>query len=52
MIEGERVTVTGAFGAVTAGQQTATVTRSVNGVVRTHTAGAAVLVYDQARYAY
>lgn len=52
VIEGERVTVTGAFGAVTAGQQTATVTRSVNGVVRTHTAGAAVLVYDQARYAY
>jgi hypothetical protein len=52
VIEGERVTVTGAFGAVSAGTQTATVTRSVNGVVRTHTAGAAVLVYDQARYAY
>lgn len=52
VIEGERVTVTTAFGAVSGGTQTAIVTRSVNGVVRTHTAGAAVLVYDQARYAY
>lgn len=52
VIEGERVTVTTAFGAVSAGTQSATVTRSVNGVVRTHTAGAAVLVYDQVRYAY
>jgi hypothetical protein len=51
-IEGERVRVTTAFSAPSGGTQTATVTRSMNGVVRTHTAGAAVLVSDQVRYAY
>jgi transcription initiation factor TFIID subunit TAF12 len=51
-IEGERVRVTTAFSAPAGGTQTATVTRSMNGVVRTHTAGAAVLVSDQVRYAY
>jgi hypothetical protein len=52
VIEGERVRVTTAFTAPSGGTQTAVVTRSMNGVVRTHTAGAPVLVYNPIHYAY
>lgn len=52
VVLGERMTVTGAFSAPAAGVQTATVTRSVNGVVRTHGVGEAVTLYRAAVYAY
>jgi hypothetical protein len=52
VIEGERVRVATAFTAPSGGTQTAVVTRSMNGVVRTHTAGAPVLVYNPIHYAY
>jgi hypothetical protein len=54
VVLGERMTVTGAFSAPVAGVQTATVTRSVNGVVRTHTGGGVepVTLYRAAVYAY
>jgi hypothetical protein len=52
VIEGERVRVTVAFSAVAGGLQTATVTRSMNGVVRTHTVGATVGLHDPIHYAY
>jgi hypothetical protein len=49
---GERVRVTGAFSAPVANVQTATVTRSINGVVRAHVVGEPVTLYQAARYAY
>lgn len=49
-MEGERVTCTGITGA--ASPQTATVVRSVNGVVAAHAAGAAVKLWDTPRFAY
>lgn len=52
VVLGERWTVTGAFSAPSAGVQTATVTRSVNGVVRTHAIGELIQLYSPTRYAY
>lgn len=52
IIEGERVRVTVAFTAAVGGLQTATITRSMNGVVRTHTVGATVGLHDPIHYAY
>jgi hypothetical protein len=49
---GERVRVTGAFSAPVANVQTATVTRSINGVVSTHAVGDSVELYRAARYVY
>lgn len=49
-VEGERVTCTGITGA--ASPQTATVVRSVNGVVAAHAAGASVKLWDTPRFAY
>jgi len=48
-IAGERITVTNITGA--SSPQTFTVTRSVNGVVKTHTAGDQVSLWDTPRYA-
>jgi hypothetical protein len=48
MIGGERMTVTAISGA--SSPQTFTVTRSVNGVVKTHTTGAAVRLFEPAVY--
>jgi hypothetical protein len=48
----ERVRVTVAFSAPVAGVQTATVTRSINGVVTTHVVGEPITLYQAARYAY
>lgn len=49
-VAGERVTVTGITGATS--PQTATVVRSVNGVVAAHSAGTAVSLWDTPRFAY
>jgi hypothetical protein len=49
---GERVRVTAPFSAPVAGVQTATVTRSMNGVVSTHVVGEPITLYQAARYAY
>jgi hypothetical protein len=49
-VGGERMTVTD-IGAETAGVQTFTVTRSVNGVVKAHAAGTPVRLWAPARYA-
>ena len=49
MIDGERMTVTGVSGS--GGTQTLTVTRSVNGVVASHTTGADVKLFEPAYYA-
>jgi len=49
MIGGERMTVTAVAG--TGAAQTFTVTRSVNGVVKTHASGAEVRLFKQAVYA-
>lgn len=49
MIGGERMTVTGVSGA--SSPQTLTVTRSVNGVVKSHASGADVKLFDPVRYA-
>lgn len=48
----ERVRVTGAFSAPAGGVQTATVTRSINSVVRAHVAGEAITLYNGPRYVY
>ena len=50
MIGGEQMTVT-AVGAPSANVQTLTVTRSVNGVVKTHSTGDAVQLFQPTRYA-
>jgi hypothetical protein len=53
-VAGERMTVTSCTSAVFSGgtyNQTMTVTRSVNGVVKTHVAGEEVHVFQPARYA-
>jgi hypothetical protein len=52
MIEGERVTVTAMTAAAGTGPytQTATVTRSVNGVVKAQLSGARVNVYNSRRW--
>lgn len=50
-IGGERMTVT-AVGAPAAGNQDLTVTRSVNGVVKTHTTGADVRLWDTPRFGF
>lgn len=52
VVLGEEMTVTGAFSAPVAGVQTATVTRSVNGVVRTHAAGELIGMYQPTHYAF
>jgi hypothetical protein len=49
-VAGERVTCTGITGA--ASPQTATVVRSVNGVVAAHAAGTTVKLWDTPRFAY
>jgi hypothetical protein len=49
---GERVTVTTPFSAPSGLVQTATVTRSVNGVVTTHAAGEPVMLFRAPRYAF
>lgn len=48
MVNGERMTVTNVTG--TTSPQTFTVTRSVNGVVKTHTAGSSITLYDPTYY--
>lgn len=48
MIGGERMTLTGVSGS--GGSQTLTVTRSVNGVVKSHSTGADVKLFDPAYY--
>lgn len=50
--DGERVRVTVAFSAVAALQQTATVTRSLNGVVVGHGIGESVQMFRAARYVH
>ena len=50
MVGGEQMTVT-AVGAPSANVQTLTVTRSVNGVTKTHSTGDAVQLYQPTRYA-
>lgn len=50
MIGGERMTVT-AVGAAAGTVQTLTVTRSVNGVVKSHSSGATVYMFEPAIYA-
>jgi hypothetical protein len=52
VVLGERMRVTGAFSAPVGNVQTATVTRSMNGVVRTHGVGEAVALYRAPVYAY
>lgn len=52
IVLGERMRVTAPFSAPVSSQQTATVTRSMNGVVRTHAAGEAVALYQAPVYAY
>jgi hypothetical protein len=49
MINGERMTVTGVSGS--GGTQTFTVTRSVNGIVASHTTGANVRLFEPSYYA-
>jgi hypothetical protein len=49
---GERVRVTTPFSAPAGLVQTATVTRSINGVVSSHVAGEPIVLYQAARYAY
>lgn len=49
MVDGERMTVTAVAGA--SSPQTFTVTRSVNGIVKTHTAGATVELFHPVVYA-
>lgn len=49
-VAGERVTVTGITGA--SSPQTATVVRSVNGVIAAHAAGTPVSLWDTPRFAY
>lgn len=48
MVDGERVRVTAITG--TSNPQTATVTRSVNGIVKTHAAGANIDLFQRAYY--
>jgi hypothetical protein len=48
-VGGERMTVS-AIGADTANVQTFTVTRSVNGVVKSHDAGSPIRLWNSARY--
>lgn len=48
MVDGERVTVTAISG--TTNPQTATVVRSVNGIVKTHSAGASIDLFQRSYY--
>lgn len=52
VVGGELMTVTSPFSAPVSMVQSATVTRSVNGVVRSHAVGEKIDLYQAARYAY